>query len=108
MATCGEAKHTGVEASEARRWRSLEEENRRLKQRVAEQALALQVWKAVLAKKVYRPRRGGHGKDRSWRVVDGALFAGSRFRAAVLDHSLRQIVFDLDAVAQRFDVGRLQ
>jgi putative transposase len=40
-----------LEVSEARRLRSLEEENRRLKQRVAEQALDLQALKAVLGKK---------------------------------------------------------
>ena len=40
------AKYGGLEVSAARRWRSLEEENRRLKQMVAEQAL-----KAVLGKK---------------------------------------------------------
>jgi putative transposase len=40
-----------LEVSEARRLRSLEEENRRLKQMVAEQALDLQALKAVLGKK---------------------------------------------------------
>jgi putative transposase len=45
------AKYGGLEVSEARRLRSLEEENRRLKQRVAEQALDLQALKAVLGKK---------------------------------------------------------
>jgi len=40
------AKYGGLEVSEARRLRQLEEENRRLKQMVAEQAL-----KTVLAKK---------------------------------------------------------
>jgi putative transposase len=41
----------GLEVSEARRLRSLEEENRRLKQLVAEQALDIQALKAVLGKK---------------------------------------------------------
>jgi putative transposase len=45
------AKYGGLEVSEARRWRSLEEENRRLKQMVAEQALDIQALKAVLGKK---------------------------------------------------------
>ncbi len=41
----------GLEVSEARRLRQLEEENRRLKQMVAEQALDIQALKGVLAKK---------------------------------------------------------
>ena len=45
------AKYGGLEVSEARRLRSLEEENRRLKQMVAEQALELQALKAVLGNK---------------------------------------------------------
>ena len=45
------AKYGGLEVSEARRLRSLEEENRRLKQMVAEQALHIQALKGVLAKK---------------------------------------------------------
>ena len=45
------AKYGGMEVSEARRLRSLEEETRRLKQMVAEQALELQALKAVLGKK---------------------------------------------------------
>ncbi len=45
------AKYGGLEVSEARRLRQLEDENRRLKQIVAEQALDLQALKTVLAKK---------------------------------------------------------
>ena len=45
------AKYGGLEVSEARRLRQLEEENRRLKQMVVEQALDLQALKTVLAKK---------------------------------------------------------
>jgi putative transposase len=45
------AKYGGLEVSEARRLRSLEEENHRLKQLVAEQALDIQALKAVLGKK---------------------------------------------------------
>ncbi len=45
------AKYGGLEVSEARRLRQLEEENRRLKQMVAEQALDIQALKAVVSKK---------------------------------------------------------
>jgi len=45
------AKYSGLEVSEAKRLRALEEENRRLKQIVAEQALDNQALKAVLSKK---------------------------------------------------------
>jgi len=41
----------GLDVSEARRLRQLEDENRRLKQMVAEQALDIQALKGVLAKK---------------------------------------------------------
>jgi len=45
------AKYGGLEVNEARRLRSLEEENRRLKEMVAEQALDVQALNAVLGKK---------------------------------------------------------
>ena len=45
------AKFGGLEVSEARRLRQLEEENRRLKQMVAEQALDIQALRAVVSKK---------------------------------------------------------
>jgi putative transposase len=45
------AKYGGLEVSEAKRLRALEEENRRLKQIVAEQTLDLQALQAVLSKK---------------------------------------------------------
>ena len=45
------AKYGGLEVSEAKRLRALEEENRRLKQIVAEQTLDNQALKAVLPKK---------------------------------------------------------
>ena len=45
------AKYGGLEVSEARRRRQLEEENRRLKQMVADLTLDNQALKAVLAKK---------------------------------------------------------
>lgn len=45
------AKYGGMDVSEARRLRQLEEENRRLKQMVAELSLDIQSLKAVLQKK---------------------------------------------------------
>ena len=45
------SKYGGLEVSEARRLRQLEDENRRLKQMVADQALDLQALRTVLAKK---------------------------------------------------------
>jgi putative transposase len=45
------AKYGGLEVSEARRLRQLEDENRRLKQMVADQALDIQALKLVLSKK---------------------------------------------------------
>ena len=45
------AKYGGLEVSEARRLRQLEDENRRLKHLVAEQALDIQALKAVVSKK---------------------------------------------------------
>ncbi len=45
------AKYGGLEVNEARRLRQLEEENRRLKQIVAQQALDLDALRAVLGKK---------------------------------------------------------
>jgi putative transposase len=44
------AKYGGLEVSDAKKLRQLEEENRRLKQMVAEQALDIQALKAVTAK----------------------------------------------------------
>lgn len=45
------SKYGGMEVSEARRLRELEEENRRLKRLVADQALDIQILKEVNAKK---------------------------------------------------------
>lgn len=45
------AKYGGMEASDAKKLRALEDENRRLKQMVAEQALDIQGLRAVVAKK---------------------------------------------------------
>jgi putative transposase len=44
-------KYGGMEVSDARRLKALEEENRRLKKLVADQALDVQILKEVLAKK---------------------------------------------------------
>jgi len=44
------AKYGGLTVNEARRIRSLEDENRRLKHLVAEQALEIQALKAVIPK----------------------------------------------------------
>lgn len=45
------AKYGGMDVSDAKRLRALEEENRQLKQIVAEQAVDIRALKAVLAKK---------------------------------------------------------
>ena len=44
------AKYSGLEVSDVKKLRQLEEENRRLKQMVAEQALDIQALKAITAK----------------------------------------------------------
>jgi putative transposase len=49
-------KYGGLEVSEMRRLRQLEDENRRLKAIVADQALDLRALKDVLAKNGYGPR----------------------------------------------------
>jgi putative transposase len=49
-------KYGGLEISEMRRLRQLEEENRRLRSIVADQALDLRALKEVLAKNGYGPR----------------------------------------------------
>ena len=45
------AKYSGMEVSDLKKMRSLEDENRRLKQIVADQSLDIQALKAVLSKK---------------------------------------------------------
>jgi putative transposase len=50
------SKYGGLEVSEVRRLRQLEEENRRLKAIVADQALDIRALKDVLAKNGYGPR----------------------------------------------------
>ncbi len=51
------SKYGGLEISEMRRLRQLEEENRRLKSIVADQALDIRALKDVLSKNGYGPRR---------------------------------------------------
>ena len=50
------SKYGGLEISEMRRLRQLEEENRRLKSIVADQALDIRALKDVLSKNGYGPR----------------------------------------------------
>src|SRR4051794_41924804 len=50
-------KYAGLEVSDVKKLRQLEDENRRLKQMVAEQALDIQALKAVTAKNWESPRR---------------------------------------------------
>lgn len=50
-------KFSGLEVSDVKKLRQLEEENRRLKLMVAEQALDIQALKAITAKNWWRPRR---------------------------------------------------
>ena len=45
------SKYAGMEASDLRKMRTMEDENRRLKQIVADQTLDIQALKAVLSKK---------------------------------------------------------
>src|SRR5690606_17999969 len=52
------AKFGGMEVNEARRLKQLEEENRRLEQLVANQALDIQMLKAVVRKKMVKPAAG--------------------------------------------------
>jgi len=52
-------KYAGLEGSDVKKLRQLEEENRRLKQMVAEQALDIQALKAIPAKNWSGPRRNG-------------------------------------------------
>ena len=54
------AKYGGMELSEMQRLKALEDENRRLKQIVAEQTLDIQALKAVVAKKG-EPQRSARG-----------------------------------------------
>jgi putative transposase len=72
------SKYGGLEISEMRRLRQLEEENRRLKSIVADQALDIRALKDVLSKTVTargEARDGGTGDSHAWSI------AASRLRA---------------------------
>ena len=53
------AKYRGLELQEARRLEGLEDENRRLKKVVADQALEISLLKDVVGRKWWRPLSGG-------------------------------------------------
>ena len=53
------AKYAGMEVSDLRRMRGLEDENRRLKQIVANQALDLEALKALTSKNFLSPKSNG-------------------------------------------------
>jgi len=59
------ATSAGLEVSDVKKLRQLEDENRRLKQMVAEQALDIQALKAITAKNWSRPKRSER-PPRSW------------------------------------------
>ena len=70
------AKYGGMELSEMQRLKQLEDENRRLKQIVAEQTLDIQALKAVVAKKWWAPSLGARrwgGCRRAARVCGGPV-----------------------------------
>ena len=66
------AKHAGMTVSELRRLKTLEAENRQLKQIVAEQALDNRTLKELPAKNFCRPGRGGRQCCTRWHVSGGA------------------------------------
>ena len=53
------AKYGGMDVSDAKRLRALEDENRRLKHIVAEQSLDIQALKAINSKNFLSPKRRG-------------------------------------------------
>ena len=65
-------KYSGLEVSDVKKLRQLEEENRRLKQMVAEQALDIQALKAITAKNWYGPGRRGRRHRVSSRALGSA------------------------------------
>src|SRR4051812_50191496 len=54
-------KYGGMEGSDARRLKALEEENRRLEKLGADQGPHMQIFKGGVGKKKSGPRRGGRG-----------------------------------------------
>ena len=63
------AKYGGLEVSEAKRLRSLEDENRRLKKLLAEAMLDNAMLKDIATKKWWRPQPGG----RPWRTCVASM-----------------------------------
>jgi putative transposase len=79
-------KYGGLEVSEMRRLRQLEDENRRLKAIVADQALDLRALKDVLAKNGYGPREaadGGRRNDYTRTVAASRLWADQHYPARI-------------------------
>jgi putative transposase len=71
-------KYAGLAVSDVKKLRQLEEENRRLKQMVAEQALDIQVLKAVTAKNW----KGAQDETDRCHVSGGTLWAESTARVS--------------------------
>jgi len=63
------AKYAGLEVSDVKKLRQLEDENRRLKQMVAEQALDIQALKAITTKNWQGPRRSGRPPHSWWHAL---------------------------------------
>ena len=76
------AKYAALEVSDVKKLRQLEDENRRLKQMVAEEALDLQALQAITAKKLVDPRR-------SERPLSGAPSALAQSATGVPAHRPR-------------------
>src|SRR6202167_5657021 len=77
-------RYAGVELAEARRMAQLEQENRRLKQMVAELSLDKEVLKSVIAKNGFRPEPRAARSQRRWnssQSVSGARAGWSRSTA---------------------------
>ncbi|MBI4665419.1 MAG: IS3 family transposase [Nitrospinae bacterium] len=113
------AKFGGMELSDAKRLKALEDENRRLKRLVAEQALDNLVLKDLLTKKVLRPKEKrqcvehtvsvfGLSKRRACRLSG---LAGSTFHYELgdsgKDSALRSRMHELAAKHRRFGLPRL-
>jgi putative transposase len=112
------AKYGGLEVSDAKKLRQLEEENRRLKQMVADQALDIQALKAVTAKKLVGPKakraaaqglaeRFGLSQRRACRLV--ALDRNTcRYRSRRLDDpALRKRIREIAETKRRYGCPRI-
>jgi putative transposase len=88
-------KYGGVEVSEARRLREVEDENRRLKKLVADQALDIEMLKAVNARR--RPMTGTTAMEGTGQVAkqtrQSAFFARVRVRVEprFVDHAAHRL-----------------